>query len=139
MFGLLLAAAGSLYGMSESNKAAGQSKKISRLNASLSRSESKEEARRLTREISQTEGMAKAMSAASGVTMAGSRKLAIDEVTKENRLQLDWLKEAGRQKEKVILAGGAIQSGQLKTQATQQGISALTSIYQAADQKGLFT
>lgn len=138
MFGLLLSAAGSLYGMSKSGDAARQTKSASFLNATLVRQEAAEEERRLKRDISQSEGLTKAMSAASGVTMSGSRKLAVDEITTENKLQLDWLKKAGRQKERVVLAGGNIQANQLKAQATQQGISALASIYQASSQKGLF-
>lgn len=139
MFGLLLNAASSLYGMDQSRDAAREVKGLAVRNTALVKSENLETERRLKRDIEQQEGLMSATSAASGVQVSGSRELAIADTKKENKLQMDWLKKTGLQKELVTKAGGNIQAGQLQAQAMQQGVSALTSIYEASNKKGLFS
>ena len=138
--GALLQGASALFGASASKRAARSTEKIAKLNASLIGEEAVEETRRLQRDIDKTEGMAVAVSAASGVQMSGSRELAIRDTKQENRAQLDWLRKSGKQKAKVVLAGGQLQASQLKSQATTQIIGGLTSIGTGLfGQQGLFS
>jgi hypothetical protein len=138
--GMLLQGASSLFGAAGSKRAARDQIKISKLNASLIGEETAEETRRLQREIDKTEGMAVAASAASGVQMSGSRELAIKDVRQENSSQLAWLRKSGKQKAKVVLAGGQLQASQLRSQAATQMIGGLTSIGTGLfGQQGLFS
>lgn len=126
--GMLLQGASSLFGASADKRAAKASIKVSKLNAGLVREETIEETRRLRRDIEKSEGLATAISAASGVNISGSRGLAIKDVRQENIAQLDWLRKSGKQKEKVVLAGGQLQASQLRSQAMGKMVGGLTSV-----------
>ncbi len=134
--GMLIGGAGQLFSAYQKNKAAGQTKKIAKMNADLVRAESAEEERRLRKEIQKTEGMTKAMSAASGVQMTGSRDLAVSDMERENIAQLNWLKKSGESRAKSVLAGGDIQASQLKSSAFSSAVSGLTSIGKGASKAG---
>lgn len=123
--GVLLVGVSKLFGAAADRKAARSEIKISKLNAGLIREETAEETRRLEREIAQTEGLASAISASSGVQMSGSRELVAKDIKQENRAQLDWLKKSGLQREKVVLAGGQLQASQLRSQAKGKTMTAL--------------
>ncbi len=108
--------------------------RINEINASLVGQEGMEEERRLQREIQQTESSIAAMSAASGVQSTGSRDVFMQDIKRENKAQLDWLRKSSRQKATVIKAGGQLQSSQLKTQAAMTGIRGFAQLSQ-----GLFS
>lgn len=130
MFGVALTAMSMFMTAGASGQAATRIDRTSKINAGLSRAETAEESRRLMGDIRESEGLMSAMSAASGVQVAGSRELAIDKVKRENIAQFDWLQESGKQKEKAILRGGQFQSSQLKSQAASQTVSGFSKIAQ---------
>jgi len=108
--------------------AAGRQDKLNKANASLIGQTSAEEERRLQDEIVQTEALAGAMSAASGVQTSGSREISIGATKRENKSQLDWLRKSNRSKASAALRGGNIQSSQLKTQAVMSGVQGFAKI-----------
>jgi len=101
---------------------------LNKVNASLIGQTSAEEERRLQNEMVQTEALAGAMSAASGVETSGSREISIGATKRENKAQLDWLRKSNRSKASAALAGGNIQSSQLKTQAVMSGVKGFARI-----------
>ena len=123
--------AGAVLGGMSASKASRTAQKVAGYNADLVRQEGAEESRRLKREIDKTEGLTNALSAASGVTMSGSRELFIEDVKKENQAQLSWLHKSTQQKKKIALAGGQAQAGQFKAQATAHSINAIAKAGQS--------
>lgn len=72
-----------------------QAEDIANMNASNMRRETEEEARRLERQQKMNQASMRARAAASGIKLDGSSALYIDEQKKEDKRQLDWMKEAG--------------------------------------------
>lgn len=130
MWGAIIAGVGMLMGAGSSGQAATQAKRTASINANLTRSQSGEEMRRLETDIAQTEGLASALSAASGVQVSGSREISIEGVKKENRAQLEWLRKSGVQKADVIQRGGQLAASQLKSQAQMQTVQGFGQIAQ---------
>jgi hypothetical protein len=130
MWGAIIAGVGMFANASASDNAAFQAQTAATINANLTREETREEMRRLRTDISQSEGMMTAMSAASGVQSTGSRALAMKGTVKENARQLSWLRKSGGQKARVIERGGQLQSSQLKSQARSQAFQGFGQIAQ---------
>ena len=108
--------------------AAGRQDNLNDMNAALIGQTSAEEERRLQNEQQQTEALAGAISASSGVQTSGSREISIDATKRENKAQLDWLRKSNRSKASAALAGGNIQTSQLKTQAVMSGVQGFAQI-----------
>ncbi len=134
MWGAIIGGFMSLASAASQSGEARDVKATASLNANLIMEETDEQQRRLQLEIDQTEGIAKALSAASGVQMTGSRKLAVDQMQSENINQLQWLRKSGIRKAKVVQMGGQLQSSQLKSKAAVSAIGGVAKIAQ-----GLFS
>jgi hypothetical protein len=134
MWGAIIGGVMSLASAAGQSGAAQDAKRVAKLNAGLTMEETNEQQRRMQTDIDQTEGIAKAISAASGVQMSGSRKIAVDEMQSENIKQLQWLRKSGIRKAKVVQLGGQLQSSQLKSQAAASAFSGAAQIAQ-----GLFS
>ena len=134
MWGAIIGGASMLMNAGSGMMSAKRQDKINDMNALLIGQEAAEEERRLYRDIEKTEGMASAISAASGVKSTGSRAAVIADVKKENQAQIDWLRKSSRQKATVVKAGGQLQSSQLRTQAAMTGIQGFAQLSQ-----GLFS
>ncbi len=128
MWGTIIGGASMLLGAGSGFMASKRQDKINDMNALFIGQEAAEEERRLQRDIEKTEGMATAMSAASGVQNTGSRSAVMADVKKENQAQLDWLRKSSRQKATVAKAGGQLQSNQLRTQAAMTGIQGFAKL-----------
>lgn len=130
MWGAIIAGVGMLMDGLSSRSAAKSELSVSQTNANLVLDESREEQRRLSADIRSSEGLMGAMSAASGVQMSGSRKVASTNIKRENRAQLDWLKKSGRQKYDVVRRGGQLQASQLQSRSQSQAIQGFGQIAQ---------
>lgn len=130
MWGAIIAGAGMLMDASSSRMAGIRNERVTDSNARLVMDETREEARRLSNDIKQSEGLSAAMSAASGVTMSGSRKKASDNTRRENQAQLDWLRKTGQQKADVVRRGGQLQTAQLNSQSQSKAIQGFGQIAQ---------
>jgi hypothetical protein len=134
MWGAIIAGGGALLGAASARSGARKQKRINAMNVDLMQQTNREEQRRLQNEITDSEALMGAVSAASGVQSTGSRGLAIADTKKENAAQLAWLKKSGAQQVKVAKAGGNLQVKQLQNQA-------ITNLFSGASQiagSGLF-
>lgn len=134
MWGAIIAGGGALLGAASARSGARKQKRINAMNADLMQQTNREEQRRLQNDITDSEALMGAVSAASGVQSTGSRGLAIADTKKENAAQLAWLKKSGAQQVKVAKAGGNLQVKQLQNQA-------ITSLFSGVGQiagSGLF-
>jgi len=135
MWGDIIGGAGSLFGFASARSAARKQKKLNKMNITSMKETNSEEQRRLQSEITDTESLMGAMSAASGVQSTGSRGIAIADTKKENADQLAWLKKSGEQQVKAAKLGGQLQVKQLQNQA-------ISSLFSGASQiasSGLFS
>ena len=135
MWGQLIGGAGSLFGFASARSGARKQKKLNKINITSMEETNREEQRRLQSEITDTESLMGAVSAASGVQSTGSRGLAIADTKKENAAQLAWLKKSGAQQVKAAKLGGQLQVKQLQNQA-------ISSLFSGASQiasSGLFS
>ncbi len=117
MWGAIIAGAGSLLGAASARSGARKQERINAMNVDLMQQTNREEQRRLQNDITDSESLMGAVSAASGVQSTGSRGLAIADTKKENAAQLAWLKKSGAQQVKAAKAGGNLQVKQLQNQA----------------------
>ncbi len=134
MWGAIIAGGGALLGAASARSGAKKQKRINAMNADLMQQTNREEQRRLQNEITDSEALMGAVSAASGVQSTGSRGLAIADTKKENAAQLAWLKKSGAQQVKAARMGGNLQVKQLQNQA-------ITNLFSGASQiagSGLF-
>ncbi len=134
MWGEIIAGAGALLGAASARSGARKQKRINAMNVDLMQQTNREEQRRLQNEITDSEALMGAVSAASGVQSTGSRGLAIADTKKENAAQLAWLKKSGAQQVKAARMGGNLQVKQLQNQA-------ITNLFSGASQiagSGLF-
>ncbi len=130
MWGAIIAGVGALFSSMSSGRAASKTERTAQINANLVKDESAEEMRRLLGGVQKSESMTAAMSATSGVTMSGSRELAVQGFKKENQAQLNWLLRTGRQKYNVVKRGGQLQASQLRSKATSQAFTGFGQIAQ---------
>jgi hypothetical protein len=134
MWGAIIAGGGALLGAASARSGARKQKRINAMNVDLMQQTNREEQRRLQNEITDSEALMGAVSAASGVQSTGSRGLAIADTKKENAAQLAWLKKSGAQQVKAARMGGQLQVKQLQNQA-------ITNLFSGASQiagSGLF-
>ncbi len=134
MWGAIIAGGGALLGAASARSGARKQKRINAMNVDLMQQTNREEQRRLQNEITDSEALMGAVSAASGVQSTGSRGLAIADTKKENAAQLAWLKKSGAQQVKAARMGGNLQVKQLQNQA-------ITNLFSGASQiagSGLF-
>lgn len=134
MWGAIIAGGGALLGAASARSGAKKQKKINAMNADLMQQTNREEQRRLQNDITDSEALMGAVSAASGVQSTGSRGLAIADTKKENAAQLAWLKKSGAQQVKAAKMGGDLKVKQLQNQA-------ISSLFSGAGQiagSGLF-
>ncbi len=134
MWGEIIAGGGALLGAASARSGARKQKRINAMNIDLMQQTNREEQRRLQNEITDSEALMGAVSAASGVQSTGSRGLAIADTKKENAAQLAWLKKSGAQQVKAARMGGQLQVKQLQNQA-------ITNLFSGASQiagSGLF-
>jgi hypothetical protein len=129
---------GSLFGASQARKSGKADRRAAYMSASVIEEEGAEEARRVKRGMDSSEGLSKALSAASGVQMSGSRKLAVDDVAAENKAQLDWLKKSTASRAKAVRAGGRVSERAFKSQSISSAISGIGKGITAFDEMGLF-
>jgi len=92
-------------------------------NASLIGAEGEEEAYRMSREQEATRASARARAAASGVTGGGSIQTYLDEMTKTQARELDWLGKSTKSQQVLTRLGGDL----AKKKATAQAIGTLGS------------
>ena len=128
MWGAIIAGGGALLGAASARSGARKQKRINAMNVDLMQQTNREEQRRLQNEITDSEALMGAVSAASGVQSTGSRGLAIADTKKENAAQLAWLKKSGAQQVKVAKAGGNLQVKQLQNQAITNLFSGTSQI-----------
>ena len=134
MWGAIIAGGGALLGAASARSGAKKQKKINAMNADLMQQTNREEQRRLQNDITDSEALMGAVTAASGVQSTGSRGLAIADTKKENAAQLAWLKKSGAQQVKAAKMGGDLKVKQLQNQA-------ISSLFSGASQiagSGLF-
>ena len=134
MWGAIIAGGGALLGAASARSGAKKQKKINAMNADLMQQTNREEQRRLQNDITDSEALMGAVTAASGVQSTGSRGLAIADTKKENAAQLAWLKKSGAQQVRAAKMGGQLQVKQLQNQA-------ITNLFSGASQiagSGLF-
>jgi uncharacterized protein (DUF2252 family) len=135
MWGAIIGGAGALLGAASARSGAKKQKRINAMNVDLMKQTNREEQRRLQADITDSESLMGAVTAASGVQSTGSRGLAIADTKKENAAQLAWLKKSGTQQVKAAKMGGDLQVKQLRNQA-------LTGLFSGAGQiagSGLFS
>ena len=135
MWGAIIGGAGALLGAASARSGAKKQKRINAMNVDLMKQTNREEQRRLQADITDSESLMGAVTAASGVQSTGSRGLAIADTKKENAAQLAWLKKSGTQQVKAAKMGGDLQVKQLRNQA-------LTGLLSGAGQiagSGLFS
>jgi len=130
MWGAIVAGVGMLMDSSAASMAGIRNERVTASNARLIIEESEEDRRRLQNDIRASEGLSSAMSAASGVTMSGSRERATTNIKRENQAQLDWLRKTGQQRANVVRRGGQLQTSQLKSQAQSSAIQGFGRIAQ---------
>ncbi len=87
--------------------AASKQERIARDNASNSRAETQEEARRLQREGDKAEAKGRSRAAASGVTPDGSMDIFLGSEKDEFDREVDWLKTSGENRASIIERSGA--------------------------------
>ena len=86
MWGDIIGGAGSLFGFASARSAARKQKKLNKMNITSMEETNREEQRRLQSEITDSESLMGAMSAASGVQSTGSRGIAIADTKKPLKL-----------------------------------------------------
>jgi len=116
-----ISAAGTAYsiysGMEAKDAAdrqAAEQERLARENAAAIEAETAENARRLSMQQAEREGMAMAKAAASGVKTSGSTGDYLSDMSTEHKRELDWLKKSGASQ-----AGIAKQSGYTQAQGTR--------------------
>ena len=117
MWGAIIGGAGALLDAASARSGAKKQKRINAMNVDLMKQTNAEEQRRLQADITDSESLMGAVTAASGVQSTGSRGLAIADTKKENAAQLAWLKKSGSQQVKSAKMGGDLQVKQLRNQA----------------------
>lgn len=135
MWGEIIGGAGALLGAASARSGAKKQKRINAMNIKSMQESNAEEQRRLEADITDSESLMGAVTAASGVQSTGSRALAITDIKKENAAQLAWLKKSGTQQVKAAKMGGDLQVKQLRNQA-------ISSLFSGAGQiasSGLFS
>lgn len=130
MWGAIIAGGMALMSGASGMSGARKQKRINEMNKMTMFTQGKEEERRLVEDIEQSESLAGALSAASGVQMSGSRAISIQDTKKSNKAQLDWLKKSNTQKVTAAAAGSSMQVSQLKTQAAMSSIKGFSQIAQ---------
>ena len=122
----IIGAASSIIG---GKKAASAAKKAGRMNARYIRQETAEQVRRLEYQNQMTQRTTKAYIGASGVLRRGTPMEYLAEMKEQQRLQVDWLRESGRQRAKIARETGQQVAAQQMTSGIMGGISQLTNAY----------
>jgi len=125
----------SAYGVYSSEQAADDQEDIARENAERQRLESTEAVRRLTLRQEQSESQAKAMAAASGVSMSGSITDYLDIMQKTNKEEADWLKRSGISAASIMQREGELQADMTRRSGRAKGASTFLA---AGDKAGWF-
>lgn len=125
--GLTAVSAGaSIYGgITASSKA----KKAGKRNAKMIRRETAEQVRRLEYQNRQTLGQTVANIGASGVRFAGTPRSYLNEMQKQQQLQVDWLEKSGRMRARIAEKTGQQVGDSALLSGAVQGFGTISQAY----------
>ena len=120
--GIVVGIGTSLYGASQSRKAADQAVQAGAASGAYIEQETAEEARRLKFEQSKTRGTTRAVIAASGFrsgekSMGSSQKAYLKTLEDVQSKELAWLQKSGASRADIARRGGYVEGQRLKSQA----------------------
>lgn len=118
-------------GLYSGRQAKSAARKQARREANVYYKTAQENIRRLDRTQKQNEGAVLAGIGASGFTMSGTQLQYANDVSREQKQQLDWEKRAAELNRQSILKGGKAQGDSLYQASILQGISSGINAYQS--------
>ena len=138
----VVGAGAAVYSGIEQAKAAEEAEKIAEKNAQMMEAETAEQAKRLAKEQDRTEGLTRAMAAASGVG-GESQQAMIEDMERTHAGELAWMKKAGASRASITRQEGGMMAqqgraaamGTMASGAAQMG-GAMSGLHKTGVQQG---
>lgn len=122
--GLLISAASAGYSIYSSEQAAKEAEDIADANARREAMEAEEMAQRQEKEAAREESLARARAAASGVG-GESQDIYLEELSRTNQREIDWIRQSGRSRAAITRQSGASAASQARREGVSAGLAGL--------------